>query len=405
MDAGIDDLDVFAGSCAIDTETLVAGRDGIRPKDARHVGFARRSVLAPFEDPVTLAVDAARNVVEEAGPRRFELLIVATETGLDFARPLATAVHHHLGLPRRCRTMELKHACYAGTAALQLACAWARDGGDPDRRALVVTTDVARFHPNDPAELSSGTAAVAMVVGLRPRVLVLEPTSGIATDDVFDVARPTRTFEHVHAARSLAAYLDLLEAAWQDWGSRHAVRDPRQAFDRYLFHAPVLSLVRQLHRQLLETADPEIDETALAADFEARVAPALGWLRQVGNVYSGNLYTSLAGLCADTDPPGGTRVGLFSYGSGSCAEVVRGHVVDGAGARVRRLGIGDRLARRRPLDLATYERFMRRAAELYDSPAFDPVPADVGDLRESLRGTGRLVLSEVAGWHRSYHRA
>jgi 3-hydroxy-3-methylglutaryl CoA synthase len=55
--------------------------------------FVRRSANSPIEDPVTLSVNAAEPIVEAAGPRSFGLLILATETGLDFGKPLSSYVH------------------------------------------------------------------------------------------------------------------------------------------------------------------------------------------------------------------------------------------------------------------------------------------------------------------------
>jgi 3-hydroxy-3-methylglutaryl CoA synthase len=134
----------------------MAAARGLTERDLLTVEFRRRSVLPPWEDPVTLAVNAARPLVESAGRGSFEMLIVATESGVDYGKPLSAYVHRYLGLPTRCRNVELKHACYAGTAAIQLATAWVRSEGATGKKALVVMTDVARRHFGDPGELTAG---------------------------------------------------------------------------------------------------------------------------------------------------------------------------------------------------------------------------------------------------------
>ncbi|RYZ44842.1 MAG: hydroxymethylglutaryl-CoA synthase, partial [Myxococcaceae bacterium] len=64
-------------------------------------------------------------------------------------------------------------------------------------------------------------------------------------------------------------------------------------------------------------------------------------------------------------------VGLFSYGSGSCAEFFSGVVQDGAQARVKALGLEARLARRRALSIPEYEDVMRAREHLDERPAAD----------------------------------
>src|SRR5206468_4499968 len=98
----------------------------------------------PFEDPVTNAVNAARPIIDRLAPAdraSIELVAVGTESSFDFGKSMSTYVHHYLGLSPRCRSFEVKHACYAGTAALQAAAGIV--GADPTRgaRALVVATD------------------------------------------------------------------------------------------------------------------------------------------------------------------------------------------------------------------------------------------------------------------------
>src|ERR1041384_1942559 len=106
---GIDDLNVYGSTLSIDHASVGAAR-GPSEKELRLVDFTRRSVTPPYEDAVTLAVNAAHPLVESAGRDAFELLIVATESGVDFGKPLSAYVHQYLGLPTRCRNVELKHA-------------------------------------------------------------------------------------------------------------------------------------------------------------------------------------------------------------------------------------------------------------------------------------------------------
>lgn len=401
---GIDDLNVFGGVAAVELADIAAAR-GLSDKELRAVQFVRRSVTLPFEDPVTLAVNAAKRVVDAAGPGCFELLIVATETGLDFGKPLSSYVHRHLGLSSRCRNLETKHACYGGTAALQLAAAWVRSSGDPNKRALVIMTDIARRHFNDPAELTAGSGAVAVSVSCEPRVLELDEASGYACKEVYDVARPTPTGEWGDPVLSLGAYLDLLEMAWENYQAAHESSLSLERHFRYmLYHTPLVSLVRQAHGILLEAGDDDVSPERASESFDRMVRPALSYARELANTYSGSLYTLLAGLI-DSVPgvEAGTHVGLYSYGSGSAAELFGGTIRDGARATLAAHRIGERLAERRIVSVADYEALVRETDRCLTADHYQPIRDFIpGAYEERYRGHGLLLLEEITNHRRTY---
>jgi hydroxymethylglutaryl-CoA synthase len=78
----------------------------------------------------------------------------------------------------------------------------------------------------------------------------------------------------------------------------------------------------------------------------------------VGNTYTASLYVCLASLLEDEGRLlAGRRLGLFSYGSGCCAEFFTGLVPAGA-ASLGATGVRDALARRTLVDVPTYERLL-----------------------------------------------
>jgi 3-hydroxy-3-methylglutaryl CoA synthase len=395
--AGIDDLNVYGSTLSVEFAAIATAR--ARPaRELDAVGFERRSITPPYEDPVTLAVNAAWPLVEELGPAAFELLIVATESGLDFGKPLSSYVHRYLGLAPRCRNLEVK--------------AWVRSGEVPGGRALVVMTDTARRHFGDPAELTAGSGAVAVTVTARPRVLEIEPGSGYASREVYDVARPTFIDEWGDPVLSVAAYFDLVEEAWAGYqrartdaatgAATDAATNPGR-FRYLLYHTPLEGLVRQAHALLLEAG---VTSSGNGGDgsFEQMVRPALGYARQLGNIYSGSVYCLLAGLVDGvSDLAPGTPVGVCSYGSGSCAEFYGGRIGAGARETVGRHRIGEHLAERFNVDVAQYERLVLEAERMTVSPDLEPaLNAIPGHFERSYQGRRRLVLQRSRGHHRHY---
>jgi 3-hydroxy-3-methylglutaryl CoA synthase len=401
---GIDDVNVYGSTLAIDHALIGAAR-GHSDRNLQLVDFKRRSVTPPYEDAVTLAVTAAHPLVESAGRDAFELLIVATESGLDFGKPLSAYVHRHLGLATRCRNVEMKHACYGGTAAVQLAVAWARAADAPGKKALVVMTDLARRHIGDPGELTAGSGAVALTISAEPAVLEIEPRGGYASREIYDVARPTATLEHADPVLSLAAYLDLIEEAWANYRSAVSTTAPLdERFQYVLYHTPLVSLVREAHRLLLEIDGVQRSPEQLHASFERMVGPALRHARELSNIYSGSVYALLAGLLdGDAALAPQTRIGICSYGSGSCAEIYGGVVAESARERIRRHGIASHLADRARLDVAEYERLVAETEAMLVASDYEP-PRDFipGHFERGYAHHERLVLRRVENHRREY---
>ena len=401
---GIDDLNVYGSTLAVGSAEIAAARD-LSARDLQATGFDRRTVLPPYEDPVTLGANAALPLVEAAGRDRFELLIVATESGFDYGKPLSTYLHRHLALGARCRNFEVKHACYGGTAAIQLATAWARSGEAPGKKALVVMTDQARCHFHDPAELTAGSGAVALSVAAEPGILEIEPRSGFSSREIYDVARPSATGEWGDALLSVAAYLDLIEEAWAGYRCAAGIHEAiDQRFRYVLYHTPLVSLAREAHRLLLESDSDDLEVQDVRASFDRMVGPALGFARELANIYSGSVYCLLAGLLdGEAELAPGTRIGICSYGSGSCAEIYGGVTHEAARALVRRRAIGAHLAERAPVDVARYEQLVKESETMVTSPNYTPVRDFIpGHYERGYAGRERLVLVGIENHHRRY---
>src|SRR5947208_5328127 len=125
------------------------------------------AIAPPCEDVVTLAATAGARLLRAArvDPEEIGMLLVATETGVDHSKPVSIFVHDLLGIGVRCRVYELKHACYAGTAALMTAADWVRASGGRPRRALVVAAGIARYEVGPAGGPTPGGGGVAMLGG------------------------------------------------------------------------------------------------------------------------------------------------------------------------------------------------------------------------------------------------
>jgi hydroxymethylglutaryl-CoA synthase len=355
---GIDALSLCVPQGYLELSDLAEAR-GVPPsKYIEGLGVRRMAVAQPWEDPVALAANAARRLFATSGadPGQVGLCVVGTETAVDHSKPVSAYLHGLLGLPQRARVYEAKHACFGGTAGLFTALDWIASGSSRGRSALVICTDIARYELRSAGEPTQGAAAVAMLVAERPRLLSLEPgISGSYSRDVNDFWRPLyRKDAVVDGHHSVQCYLDALSGAYGAWKEVCAEADLHAALARRCYHVPYGKMARKAHRHA--RALDGIDEAAADASFAAEVAPSLALPAEVGNIYTGSLYLSLASLLnAEASTLEGARVGLFSYGSGCTAEFFAGRVVAGAGAHTASLDLAQPLEGRRRYSVAEYE--------------------------------------------------
>jgi hydroxymethylglutaryl-CoA synthase len=131
--------------------------------------------------------------------------------------------------------------------------------------------------------------------------------------------------------------------------------------------------VRLVTHELARRGRPAAEaDSVIARTLGTLVEPALGAARLVGNTYTASLYLCLAWLAETAGARlEGARLGLFSYGSGCCAEFFTGRLVAGCGRMGARIGLGDMLARRRRLTVEEYEAFAR-GGTIGDVPAPTP---------------------------------
>lgn len=318
---GIDALAIYTPRYVISHETLACAR-GI-DADKFHIGLGQyeMSVAPPGEDVVTMAANAAREVLRDIDLQSIEMVLFATESGIDQSKAAGIFVHGLLNLPTHCRVVELKQACYSGTAAIQLALPYLRE--NQHKKILVIASDIARYGLNTPGESSQGAGAVAMILSANPRILAIEAEYGVATEDVMDFWRPNYSHEaFVDGKYSSKLYLQMLEKSWLRY--REASQRAFSDHDYFCYHTPVPRLVEKAHQHLLKL------NQQVTTDSEKQVAQSLEYGRKLGNSYSASLYIALASLLDHArDDLSGKRIGFYSYGSGCVAEYFSGIVQAG----------------------------------------------------------------------------
>jgi polyketide biosynthesis 3-hydroxy-3-methylglutaryl-CoA synthase-like enzyme PksG len=407
MNVGIEALNLYGGPAYLDVRTLFENR-GLDLERFDNLMMHRKSVGLPCEDAVTNGVNAAKPVVDRLSPEdknRIELVITATESGLDFGKSLSTYIHNYLGLSRDCRLFEVKQACYGGTAALQMAVCFIASQASPGAKALVIATDTARAAAKKTyAEPTQSVGAVAMLVSEKPEVLEIDlGATGHCSYEVMDTCRPLPEIELGDADLSLLSYLDCFENSFKNYQQRVEGVNFRDTFDYLAFHTPFAGMVKGAHRKIMRS-NSGVSAELIEQDFQRRVGPSLSYCVQIGNIYSATVYMAVCGLIDTAPLDGYKRIGIFSYGSGCSSEFYSGLISPRSKQVLQQMNIAGQLNRRYELSFAEYDRIVDLNMEWVFGIQNKEV--DLSEYsqvyRHFMEGRKYLVLKGVKDFHREY---
>lgn len=405
--AGIEALNLYGGSALMDVETIFVNR-GLELDRFSNLMMVKKAVSMPCEDPVTNGVNAAKPIIDrltEDEKKSIEVVITATESGIDFGKSISTYIHDYLGLNKNCRLFELKQACYGGTAALQMACSYVVAHKDFNPKVLVIATDVCQYADKVTyAEPSQGTGAVAFLIGLNPSVFEIDfGAMGMYSFEVMDTCRPKVGEETGDPDLSLFSYMDCLENSYKAYADRVEDIEFCSSFSHLAFHTPFAGMVKGAHRQMMRKFS-NFDKQQIQADFEKRVEPSLKYSMQVGNLYSASLYMALASLIDNSDIEIKERIGLFSYGSGCSSEFFSGLIGAESKKALANMNIQQKLSNRYELNMQEYEQLL-----ILNNEWGFGIRDKVMDLSlyssiytKSFEGKNLLYLSKISDYHREY---
>jgi 3-hydroxy-3-methylglutaryl CoA synthase len=404
---GIEKINLYGSSLFLDQQKLAVARDRDPKKVVADFLIDTRSLNPLYEDTVTMGANAAEPLLADEDKDGIGLLVVGTESSVDFGKPISTNIHGALGLPSNVRNFETKHACYSGVAALDTAVNWLASGLNRGRKALVISTDFSRMHLQAKEEFVLGGVAAAVLVSDSPKVIEYDLAwRGTWTTDVYDTFRPSARHEMGNNEVSLYSYLDALEGAYNDYVAARGNGDGSD-FDRVFaqncYHTPFPGMAFQAHRTLCNLVQPR-SKAEIQESFTKRVLPSLRYARRVGSTYGASNFLGVCGIATcPTQIKAGERVSFFSYGSGAIGEFYSGVLCPEAREAVTRMQIDAALDSRHEVDVPEYEEIEKQRESCIEKASYTPdfsLPA--GWYEKHYLGKKKLVLREVKDFYRTY---
>lgn len=389
MNFGIDRISFYTPGYYLDLKTFATARGQEVSKFYDDLGQNKMSITPPNEDVVTLAANAVWQLLQgqaEEDIANIEMILFATESSNDLSKAAATYIHRLFNLPKRCRAIELKQACYSATFGLQMGLSWLRQ--NVSKKVLLIAADIAHYEFNSAAESSQGSGAVAMLLSAKPRLLEIDSAAGFCTKEAMDFWRPNYSdYALVDGRLSCEVYIRLAEETWQQYASITGRKFTDH--DRFCYHVPLAKLVESTHKKLARISGAG---NLTAGQIAYQVGKSLVYNREVGNCYTASLPLSILSLLENAgEDLTGKLIGLYSYGSGSVGEFFAARVVAGYKHWLQQKTHQEILRTRQELTFAEYEEFY----------SFK-IPTDGSLLVLPKWRTGKFRLKEFLQHQRTY---
>lgn len=336
-------------------------QDGCAGKYVVGLGQKNMAFVDDREDIASIYMTAVTRLLEgyDLNPAIIGRMEVGTETLVDKSKSVKTSLMGLLGKDNTdIEGITNVNACYGGTAALFNSIAWVESSEWDGRFALVVCGDIA-VYDKGPARPTGGCGAIAMLIG-PDAPLILEP--GVRAShmmDIYDFYKPYHSeYAAVDGKLSQWAYLNSVDTCYGRYKAKAAAKGVTNVtadhFDFFCFHSPYNKLVQKGFGRVLAMdffATPDAKEFAQAealqkfkdtpleqtyesrdfelalrevsgARFKSKVLPACTINQNIGNIYTGSVFSCLVALvCGEAAALEGKRIFMFSYGSGSAASI------------------------------------------------------------------------------------
>lgn len=357
MKIGIDKIGFAMPKYFLDIADLAKARNINANKYVKGLLQLEMSIAPITQDIVTLGATAASEFLTDEDKRNIDMIIIGTESGIDQSKSASIFIHSLLGLSPFTRAIEVKEACYGGTAAIAIA--KNHVVSNPESSVLVITSDLAKYGIGATGESTQGAGSCAMLIKKDPSILILNDDNVYQTRDIMDFWRPNYSdFPHVDGHFSTKQYLDCLETTWNEYSKKF--NKSLDDFEAICFHLPF----PKIGLKGLNTIVPKQENENLKDKLNENFHTSIIYNQKVGNIYTGSLYLNLLSLLENSRSlSSGDNILMYSYGSGAVCEIFSVTLVDGFEKRLRSDRMADFDARVK-LSIEEYEKMFFEKIEL-----------------------------------------
>ena len=422
MKIGIDAISFDVAKIHLPIKKLATARNIEPEKLEKGLGLLRMTLPDVHQDVVVFGANALTKLIikHQINLDDIARIYVGTESAIDSSKPISSflvnLIEDKFGEDTlaHCDAVDFTFACIGGVDALQNCIDFIRL--NPSKKAIVVTTDIAKYDLNSTGEYTQGAGALAMLVTAAPRIMVFDNHWATNTKGVFDFFKPYHTvsketitgnanndpwFGHLEAAieihkdqpvfdgqysnqcymdRTKNAYFSFkkikntAETIYNSWSSivmhlPYAFQGRRMLTEIYALDAPNQIIigdesVADYQNKLKEVSKSDEYQHFVAQKLQpAEIASSL-----IGNLYTGSIFMGLLSTLCHHNSIGtaitGQKFGFLAYGSGSKSKVFEGTIQESWQEAIAIVDLFKTLEVSHEIDFETYEKLHKKEQEL-----------------------------------------
>ena len=418
MKIGIDAIAFDVAKIHLPIKELAKARNIDSEKLEKGLGLLKMTLPDVHQDVVVFGANALTKLVLENKINLNEIarIYVGTESAIDSSKPissyLVSLMEQKFGenILSECDVVDFTFACIGGVDALQNCIDFVRL--NPTKKAIVVTTDFAKYDLNSTGEYTQGAGALAMLVASKPKIIAFQNYWATSTKGVFDFFKPYRTvskqeitgnqdnkpwfdnFEseieihknqpvfdgqysnQCYIDRTREAYFafkklkDTTKAVYDSWDSiimhlPYSFQGRRMLTEIYVLDAENKIIkgnesVLEYQNKLKEVSKSKEYQNFVTQKLQAaEVASSL-----VGNLYTGSIFMALLSTLTHFYHTNrlvfDNTFGFLAYGSGSKAKVFEGKIQDNWKFAVGKVQFFEALDNSLEINFETYEKLHKK---------------------------------------------
>ncbi|TLX25488.1 hydroxymethylglutaryl-CoA synthase family protein [Chryseobacterium indologenes] len=407
MSFGIEAAGYYVPGLYLEIKDLAEKR-GIEPaKLEKGLGLHKMGLSDVHEDAATFAAEALLKLIQDydINPKEIARVYLGTESALDAAKPTASyavqmvekVLEEKFGTRcfRNCDVLDMTFACVGGVDALHNALDFVRV--NPDKKAVVIASDYAKYELASSGEYTQGGGAVALLVSSKADLLEIENNWGVASESVFDFFKPRRMYkkEDLKGAPetypekieiftdepvfdgqySNQCYQDRIREAYHHYKEITGQEKPYENWKYIIFHLPyafhgkrVFTEIYSLENELPYGTPEEQKAVAKSEGYlqliNDKIEKTQRASSEIGNMYTASVFmaflSALQTSFNENEDLSGKEIGFVGYGSGSKSKIFAGRVSENWRKIAEKWNLFESLKQRTAVDFDTYEKLHRK---------------------------------------------
>lgn len=418
MKTGIDAITFDVAKIHLPIKTLAIARNIEPEKLEKGLGLIKMTLPDTHQDTVVFGANALTKLIQDNNIDLNEIarIYVGTESAIDNSKPissfLVSLMEQKFGenILSECDVVDFTFACIGGVDALQNCIDFVTL--NPTKKAIVVTTDFAKYDLNSTGEYTQGAGAVAVLITSNPRIIAFENHWATSTKGVFDFFKPYRTiskqqitgntsneawFENLESEveihkdqpvfdgqysnqcymdRTRDAYFSFkkikntAETVYDTWESivmhlPYAFQGRRMLSEIYALDASNKIISGEENATEYQNKLKEVSKSETYRDFVAqKLQPAEIASSLIGNLYTGSIFMGLLSTLAhfhdNKIEVSDKKFGFLAYGSGSKSKVFEGTIQSEWKSAIANINLFETLEKSIEIDFETYEKLHKK---------------------------------------------